>query len=354
MSRKRFFCLCLILSIVFCSTVAILFSPAAAVAAPSDEWYDRCCYADAASGVFSGFWLSQTFIPATSHSFNIVSFPLYKKGSPTYAVTISLFAGSTDNTPTGTALATTTFLASSLTTTPTWYTYQFSTGYQVVAGTKYALVLSADSGNLDNLVYAGVNTHAWLLFGYRRGMRGFCADAGGTWTTKPTQDMAFLEGQRVTWYEQYATGCDVASGVYNGFWPAQTFTPATSHTLNTVSLRLYKVGSPTYTVTIGLHAAGSDDKPTGPALASTTFLASSLTTSPMWYTYQFSTGYAVAAGTKYALVFSATDGASGTMVYWRVDAAGTYSGGMKAASADQGLTWTTNSVQDFMFKEGQI
>ena len=122
--------------------------------------------------------------------------------------------------------------------------------------------------------------------------------------------------------------------------------------MDTVSLQLYKLGSPAYTVTVSLYAAGTDDKPTGSALTSTTFAASSLTTAAAWYEYQFSTGYAVTAGTKYALVLSATGGDTSNIAYWRVNTAGTYSGGMKASSTDNGVNWTTNSAQDFMFKEG--
>jgi hypothetical protein len=153
------------------------------------------------------------------------------------------------------------------------------------------------------------------------------------------------------WYEQYTTGASAASGIMNTSWLSQTFTPVTTHTFNAVSLQLYKAGSPTYTVTIGLYAT-TGDMPTGSALTSTTFSASSLTTTATWHDFQFSTGCEVTAGTKYAIVLSATDGAAGNLVYWRVNTAGTYSRGMKALSADQGTSWTTSSAADFMFKEG--
>jgi len=51
-------------------------------------------------------------------------------------------------------------------------------------------------------------------------------------------------------------------------------------------------------------------------------------------------------------VLSAADGAAGNLVYWRVNTTGTYSRGLKATSANQGTSWTTNSAHDFMFKEG--
>jgi internalin A len=320
-----------------------------APAAPN-SWYEQFTTGDsAASGVYSGSWASQSFTPVTSHTLNAVSLKLYKVGSPTYTVTISLYAAGSDNKPTGSVLASSTFLASSLTTTASWYTFEFSTGYGVAAGTRYALVLSATDGAAGNLVYWRVNTAGT----YGRGMKALSANQGASWTTGSAQDLMFKEGQNPPmWYEQFATGDSAASGVYGGCWASQSFAPVTTHTLSLVSLRLYKVGSPTYTVTIGLYAAGSDNKPTGSALASTTFPVSSLTTTATWYTFEFSTGHEVTAGTKYALVLSATEGATGNLVYWRVNTAGTYSRGMKVLSANQGTSWTASSAQDFMFKEG--
>jgi hypothetical protein len=199
------------------------------------------------------------------------------------------------------------------------------------------------------MVYWRVNTAG----AYSRGMKAISADQGVSWTTGSAADFMFKEGQNPPmWYEQYTTGASAASGVMSTSWLSQTFTPVTAHTFNAVSLQLYKAGSPTYAVTIGLYLAGTDDKPTGSVLTSTTFLASSLTTAAAWYDFQFSTGYGVTAGTKYVIVLSAMDGASGTMVYWRVNTAGTYSRGMKGYSPDMGTTWTTSSAADFMFKEG--
>jgi hypothetical protein len=306
--------------------------------------------ASAASGVMSTSWLAQTFTPATSHTLNTVSLQLYKVGSPAYTVTINLYAAGADDKPTGSPLASTTFLASSLTTTSTWYDYQFPTGYALAAGTKYALVLSATGGASGTMAYWRVNTAGT----YGGGMKASSADQGVAWTTNSAADFMFKEGHSLTvWHEQYTTGASAASGVMSSSWLAQTFTPMTSHTLNTVSLQLYKVGSPTYTVAISLCASGADDKPTGSALASTTFLASSLATSATWYEFQLSTGCEVTTGTKYAIVLSATEGASGNLVYWRVNTAGGYSRGMKATSANQGTSWTATSAHDFMFKEGQ-
>jgi hypothetical protein len=498
-------------------------------------WHEQYTTGDsAASGAYSGCWLSQSFTPLTSHTLNTVSFKLYKAGSPTYTVTIGLYAAGADDKPTGSALASTTFVASSLTTAVAWYEYQFPTGYAVTAGTKYALVMSATGGASGNMAYWRVSKAGT----YAGGMKAISSNQGATWTTNSAQDFMFKEGEyglfcpvptitaltpasgvqgqtlsvtiagtglagatavtfgpditvnsyavdsatqitasitisgtadttaiwdvtvmtpggaatmfvgftvepaapaitavspasgvqgqtlsvsvagryltgatavsfgpditvnsytvdgatQITasitisgtaaigsrdvsvtmadgtatlagaftvnppaangWYEQYTAGASAASGVMGTSWLAQTFTPVTSHTLDAVSLQLYKAGSPTYVVTISLHAT-TGDVPTGSALASTTFQASSLTTTATWYDYEFSTGCAVTAGTKYALVLSATDGAAGNLVYWRVNTAGAYSRGMKATSAVQGTSWTTNSAQDFMFKEGQ-
>jgi hypothetical protein len=322
----------------------------------SDDWYEQfTTLGTGASGVFSGQWLSQTFTPSTSHYLSIVSLCLYKVGVPTYTVTVALYQDGTDDKPVmGTPLCSTTFAASSLTATPTWYNFGFSPGYQVSAGTKYALVLSANSGSMGTMVWAKVNTAGT----YSGGMRGYSTDLGNNWTTNPLYDIVFREGQRTPadgWYEQFTTLGYGASGVYSGQWVSQTFTPSTSHYFTAASFCLYRVGIPTYTVTIALYQAGTDDKPVmGTPLSSTTFAASTLSSIATWYTYQFPTAYRVTAGTKYAVVLSATGGSTGTMVMAKTNTTGTYSGGMRAVSGDLGSTWTTNSAYDVVFKEGWL
>jgi hypothetical protein len=154
-------------------------------------WYEQFTTSNAGTYVYSQDRRCQTFTPSTSHSLNTVSLYLYKQGAPTYTVTIAIYAVDTNHKPTGSALRSTTFAASSLTTRATWHTYKFSTGCQVSAGVEYTIVLSGSGGNSTNRVVARVNTSG----GYSRGVRGYSLNGGTTWLLSSAQDMAFKEGQ---------------------------------------------------------------------------------------------------------------------------------------------------------------
>ena len=110
-----------------------------------------------------------------------------------------------------------------------------------------------------------------------------------------------------------------------------TFTPTRSHRLDYVSLCLYKQGAPAYTVTLSIYATDNMHQPVGPALSSTSFLASSLTTASVWREYRFSEGYEVSAGTEYALVISGDGGDSANKVIIRTNVTGGYAGGLSDA-----------------------
>ncbi|KKN05684.1 hypothetical protein LCGC14_1084830 [marine sediment metagenome] len=130
-------------------------------------------------------------------------------------------------------------------------------------------------------------------------------------------------------YESYTTGDDggeIVSGIYKR---AQTFTPSTSHTIDRVRLKLYRVGSPgTLSVKIYATAAGL---PTGAALASGTTNGDTLTTSTSGAVRDIylGAGTALSSGTQYAIEAEAADGTPSTHeVRWRWDASSpTYSGG---------------------------
>ena len=154
-----------------------------------DGWCEQATVSNGTADLYGSIRSYQTFTPVTSHYFNAVSLYLYKLGSPTFTATIALYNVGADGTPTGSPLCSTTFAASSLTTTATWYTYAFATGCQVDANTKYAVVLSCDGGNSANKVLIGISTTG----GYSRGERGYTTTT--TWTVRTDQDWAFKEGQ---------------------------------------------------------------------------------------------------------------------------------------------------------------
>ena len=156
-----------------------------------------------------------------------------------------------------------------------------------------------------------------------------------------------------TLYEYYNTNNDQSGDIYGVLWKAQTFTPATAHTITSVKLKLYRVGSPG-TITVGIRATSSG-KPTGNDLCSGTYDGNSITTNiaGAWYEITFGAGYNLSAGTVYAIVVRATS-ANGSTSYveWRMDgSSSTYSGGQYYSSGDSGSTWDGTSSYDFMFED---
>ena len=131
----------------------------------------------------------------------------------------------------------------------------------------------------------------------------------------------------------------------------QTFTAARAHYLNYVSLRLYKVGNPVYTATIGLYNVDANHQPTGMPLCSTTFAASGLTTAAAWRNYRFNTGCLLSEGTEYAIVLSGTTSTSSTMMV-AISATGGYDAGECGFSSGGGA-WQALAGEDIAFKEGQ-
>jgi hypothetical protein len=154
------------------------------------------------------------------------------------------------------------------------------------------------------------------------------------------------------WYEYFNTS-NTGTYVYGQDWRYQTFTPSTTHNLDTVSFYVYKQGAPDYTVTVAIYAVDANHKPTGSPLCTTTFAASSVTSRAIWHNCIFATGYPVSAGVEYAIVLSGDGGDGRNRVVVRVNTAGGYGGGMRGYSINGGAKWYVVSGQDMAFREGQ-
>ena len=180
-------------------------------------WFEQSTVYNAGIALYGPYWRYQTFTPAASNSFNWVSFCLYKQGNPNYTVGISLYNVDGNHQPLGPALCSTTFATSSLTTIAAWYTYNFPTGYQVSAGTEYALVLSGNGGDANNLVFARCNT----TDSYGSGLVGSSANGGTTWQVLSSQDMAFKVGSAGKVHVAYG-GEQLYYAVFDGYsWKQQ-------------------------------------------------------------------------------------------------------------------------------------
>jgi len=152
-------------------------------------------------------------------------------------------------------------------------------------------------------------------------------------------------------YEYYNTGDDNHVWICGTNWVAQTFTPSVAHTITSVKLKLFRTGAPG-TVTVSIRAT-SGGQPTGSDLCSGTTSGDTLTTSAPgeWREITLGSGYALSAGTTYAIVVRATGGNFSNLLYSRVDTFSTYGGGMYLLSANSGSSWTSGSPYDLMFEE---
>ncbi len=155
----------------------------------------------------------------------------------------------------------------------------------------------------------------------------------------------------VTRYEYYNTGDDnTGNWVTGATWRAQTFTPATAHTITSVKLFAWRDGSPG-TWTVSIRAVDGSEHPTGSDLCSGTTNGDTLTTltTGEWREITLGAGYALSPSTKYAIVWRCS-GAG--YVYVRRDVTSpTYAGGNIENSTDSGSTWSTDTTREFMFEE---
>lgn len=147
--------------------------------------------------------------------------------------------------------------------------------------------------------------------------------------------------------DSYNTGNDDLRGVTNTTWYGQTIQLATTYSITSVKLLLFRSGSPgTVTVSIRATAAGL---PTGADLTSGTTDGDTLTTSSSgeWREITFSSAYTLTGGTTYAIcVRSAASG-----LRWNCDSSSpTYANGSGAISTNSGSTWIIQTNIDFMFE----
>jgi hypothetical protein len=101
-----------------------------------------------------GLHAAQTFTPQTTHTVTSIKLRLWNNGA-TGSVTVSIRAVDGSGNPTGANLVTSAAVANS-TIPAAWTTVQFNleSGYQLQAGTSYALQINSDTNGL----YAAVDT----------------------------------------------------------------------------------------------------------------------------------------------------------------------------------------------------
>lgn len=164
-------------------------------------------------------------------------------------------------------------------------------------------------------------------------------------------------------YESYNYDDDgydvIASGLEDAL--GQTFTPTTSHYINSIKLKLYKEGNPGPVIASirNTEDSGGNLGPTGTALTTGTTDGNTLTTNEAgeWRTITFNNPVFLQQNTTYAIALQTPSANSSNTLNWRLNGPagtiGTYWGGMYWYSWDYGASgsWIGNPWTDFMFEE---
>jgi hypothetical protein len=170
-------------------------------------------------------------------------------------------------------------------------------------------------------------------------------------------------------FEYYDEGDDSSDGglFWHACW-AQTFTPQSNFTLGDLRLKVWQPSNAPADaqVVLKIYATDGDGHPTGDDIAvSTTWEYAGVTASwgnsyatAKWETFTLTSGVALVAGTKYAIVLYAYDNSYGNEAYWCYNTKGSYLGGNAEYTSYFGgwdpwsagdLTWITYAY-DFMFE----
>lgn len=151
-----------------------------------------------------------------------------------------------------------------------------------------------------------------------------------------------------TLYEKYNTGDNDSTGILNVNWCCQTFTAESDHTITSVKILAYRIGTVS-TLTAHIRATSSN-VPTGEDVTSGTLDVSGLTTNTAgaWIEVPIAS-FNLANGVKYAIIFSINDGTN--QVRFRENwPDGGYAGGGQVYSGDSGATWGAASAVDVLFE----
>jgi len=137
-------------------------------------------------------------------------------------------------------------------------------------------------------------------------------------------------------------------------WEAQIFTPSTVHTITSIQLRLFKVGSPGI-LDVGIYAVDENGDPNiaSGALCSGSIQGNDLgtNTAGVWTEITLGNGAILAAYTKYAIVCHITGGDAGNYIGINLELVGTYTNGYRIDSIDSGSSWKDPSDYDLGFRD---
>jgi len=153
--------------------------------------------------------------------------------------------------------------------------------------------------------------------------------------------------------DAFTTGDDGQVAFDNNTWYAQAFTASSSYTIQSVKLKLFRIGL-IGNITVELQGAtGSPPIPNKVTLATMTFDGDTITTDSAgaWYEFTFITPYSVTSGIEYCIVVE-TPNADGTskILYWRDVGHNAYLNGNCCRTLNAGDTWSSLVTIDCLFE----
>jgi hypothetical protein len=140
--------------------------------------------------IYDFIWASQTFTPSVSHKITSVKLKIWRFGS-CGTITVSIRATSS-GLPTGSDLCSGTRTQNDISqnTSGEWHEITLGSGYDLVAGTKYAIVVRAPSGNSSNNLYWRSDQSSPT---YSGGTYCHSSDYGASWSVYASEDTMFEE-----------------------------------------------------------------------------------------------------------------------------------------------------------------
>jgi len=184
-----------ILSIVFAlalslGLVMVAQTPIPVLAAPPHMYEYYNTGDDNHIWLYGSNWAAQTFTPSIAHTITSVKLKLFRSGAPG-TVTVSIRATSGGQ-PTSSDLCSGTTSGDTLTTSApgAWREITLGSGYGLSAGTTYAIVVRATSGDSSNYVWWRVDTSPTY---YGGGMWVWSTNSGSSWSSYANYDLMFEE-----------------------------------------------------------------------------------------------------------------------------------------------------------------
>jgi hypothetical protein len=312
--------------------------------------------------ISSTVYRSQNFTPQTTHYLTGVElmFDIYGAGTPAgTTLTVEIKAVDGANKPTGAVLASGTLPCANITATESYHSILLTTGdednpfLQVVEDTMYAIIVRTDGD------YDADHAYTWSVDvgggGYAYGSTFQTTDGGSTWTDQAPAILMFKEYGSTTLVELLCERLESLSEDFGSFggtvWRGETFTPTVTHTAYGASIACIRKNSLEYGDFTASIYETSEGLPTGSPICTGSIGYLTLgTNTPRTFTIvPFTTNPRLAAGTMYALVFSAPDATDVSLEY-DMKLYGGYGGGTRILSPNSGIDWATDA-EDLMFRE---